>query len=134
MKFDNKSLKKMIFTDEQIFKYFLSAEKCLQIAETVRIPEVVFKFSYDALLKLGITLIAKEGYKIRMIAGHHIKILEKTSEILNDQTIASIGNIMRTQRNFDLYDAGTLISKKQSDEYLEFVKKVFIATKKFIYG
>jgi hypothetical protein len=133
MKFDNKSFKKMAFTNEQISKYFLSAEKCLRIAEAVKIPEVVFKFSYDALLKLGITLIAQGGHKVRVMAGHHIKILEKTAEILNNKTIASIGNMMRTQRNFDLYDAGTIVSKKQSEEYLEFVQRTFKQAKKLLY-
>ncbi|MDP8258217.1 MAG: hypothetical protein P9L90_02165 [Candidatus Aadella gelida] len=59
----------------------MSAQRDLKIAESTNISDVVFKFTYDALIKLGIMLIAKKGYKVRSTAGHHIKILEKLSQV-----------------------------------------------------
>lgn len=60
--FNKESFQKFDFTDPQIDKYLKSAIESLHIAETVKIPEVVFKFSYEALLKLCITVIARKGY------------------------------------------------------------------------
>ncbi|MFA6305616.1 MAG: hypothetical protein WC651_02710 [Candidatus Gracilibacteria bacterium] len=122
---DDNFFVKMQFSEEQIQKYFLSAEKCLRIAQSIPVPEVVFKFSYDALIKFGITLIAFTGLKVKSRMGHHIKILEKTGRILKDNDVEIIGNMMRNKRNFDLYDAGTIISKKESMEFLKFVEKVY---------
>ena len=58
-----------LLTQEQLEDYFKSAKSSLEIAEKVDIPEVVFKFAYDVLIKLGITLIARDGYKIRSNMG-----------------------------------------------------------------
>ena len=91
-------------------------------------PDVVFKFGYDALLKLGIALIAQKGYKIRSKAGHHIKILEKLSQLLQDEDIVILGNKMRQERNINLYDGGFFVGEKDSHEYLEFIKSIFKKT------
>lgn len=85
----------------------------------------MFRFSYDVLIKLGIALIAKEGYKIRSITGHHVKILEKLSQLLKDEDILALGNKMRRERNANLYDGGFFVGEKDSREYLVFVKSVF---------
>lgn len=132
MKFEPEFFERFNFEEKQIANYFYSADKNLKIAENVKIPEVIFKFSYDALIKVGITLISKNGYKVKNRLGHHIKILETLGNILEDNEIEAIGNLMRKQRNFDLYGEGTIISKKQSEEYLEFVRKVFKKTKKYL--
>ena len=130
MKLSSSHFRKINFTEEQIHKYLQSAQKDLHIAESTKIAEVIFKFSYDALIKTGITLIAKEGYRVRSKQGHHIKIIETLSKILGDEDIEPIANSMRTKRNFDLYGGGVLITKKQSEEYLKFIKKVFKKAKK----
>ena len=96
-----------------------------KIAQSSDISDVIFKFSYDALIKLGIALIAKKGHKIRSTAGHHIKILEKLSQILKEEDILVLGNKMRQERNVNLYDGGCFIGEKDSIEYLKFVKSVF---------
>ena len=101
------------------------SKKDLNIAKRSYIPEVIFKFSYDALIKLGIALIAERGYKVRSVVGHHVKILEKMAEILQNTDIEVIGNQMRQKRNTDLYEGGFLISKKDSQAYLEFIESVF---------
>ncbi len=93
---------------------------------------MIFKFSYDALVKTGITLIAACGCRVKSRQGHHIKILEKLSQILNDKDIQIIGEAMRKKRNLDLYQGGVLISQKEAAEYLHFVKKIVIAAEEYL--
>ena len=64
--------------------------------------------------------------------GHHIKILEKFSEILNDPDVLTIGNVMRLKRNKGLYDVGVVITKKEVDDYIVFVSGVIQKAKKMI--
>ena len=123
--FENKYFRKIKFTPEQVKQYFRSAVKDLKIAQASPFPEVIFRFTYDALLKFGIGLIAKQGFKVRSITGHHVKILEKTAQILKNSDIEIIGNKMRQNRNFDIYSGGFLISEKDANEYLKFVADIF---------
>ena len=123
--FGSQHFQKLLFSEEQIGQFLISAKHDLAIAESVNIPDVVFKFSYDALIKLGIMLIAKKGYKVRSKAGHHIKILEKLSQLLGDEDIMVLGNKMRQERNVNFYDGGFFVAEKDSFEYLKFVKSVF---------
>lgn len=123
--FENQHFQKLVFKKEQIEQYLKSALHDLKIAEESDIPDVVFKFSYDALIKFGIVLIAKKGYKIRSTTGHHVKILEKLSQLLKDEDILVLGNKMRQERNLNLYAGGFSVGVKDSCEYLDFVKKVF---------
>ena len=123
--FESQHFQKMTFQQKQIDQFLLSAQHDLKIAEESDVPDVVFKFGYDALIKLGIALIAKKGYKVRSTAGHHIKILEKLSQLLKDEDIVVLGNKMRQERNVNLYDGGIFVGEKDSLEYLEFVKSAF---------
>jgi hypothetical protein len=123
--FEGQYFQKLAFKEEQIEQFFKSALHDLKIAETSDIPDVIFKFIYDALVKLGIALIAKKGYKIRSTTGHHVKILEKLSQILKEENIPVLGNKMRQERNFNLYDGRFFVGEKDSREYLDFVKSVF---------
>ena len=132
MNFESEFFQKFNFREKQIFNYFKSAEKNLKIAENIKIPEVIFKFSYDALVKIGITLIAHNGYKIKTRLGHHIKILEALGNILEDKEIEAVGNIIRKQRNVDVYGEGRIVSRKQSKEYCEFIQKVFEKARKYL--
>jgi len=77
------------------------------------------------LLKIGIYLIAKAGYKVRSRLGHHHKILEKTAQILRDENISILGNKMRQDRNVGLYAGGISVTRKECLEYLAFVKETF---------
>ena len=122
---ESQYFQKLAFKEEQIEQFLKSALHDLKIAEESDIPDVVFKFSYDALVKLGIALIAQKGYKIRSTAGHHVKILEKLSQILKEEDILVLGNKMRQERNFNLYDGRFFVGEKDSREYLDFVKSVF---------
>ena len=102
--FENQYFRKLAFAEKQIEQLSNSAIHDLKIADSSDINDVIFKFSYDALIKLGIFLIAKKGYKVRSAVGHHIKILEKLSKILEDNDILVLSNKMRQERNINLYD------------------------------
>lgn len=130
--FEPKYFVKFKFTNQQLSKYLQSASKDLRIANNSEITEVVFRFSYDALVKLGITLIAANGYKVRSTAGHHVKTIEKLSEILDDADIEIIGNQMRKIRNTEFYHGGMVITEKQAKEFNRFVQQVFAKAKKLI--
>ena len=123
--FESQYFQKLEFKEKQINQFLMSALHDLKIAEESDIPDVVFKFSYDALIKTGIMLIARKGYKVRSAVGHHVKILEKLSQLLKDEDILVLGNKMRQERNVNLYDGGFFVGEKDSREYLDFVKNVF---------
>src|SRR3989339_287882 len=90
---EEKYFRKFKFSEEQVGKYLKNVLRDLRIAEENMTPEVKFSYSYTALLKAGIALIAgMKGLKVRSIPGHHIKILELMSDILNDKKIFAIGN------------------------------------------
>lgn len=128
IEFDQHEFQKLKFSSEQLAKYLASAKHDFKIAVGSDIPDVIFKFSYDALLKIGIYLIAKAGYKVRSRTGHHFRIVEKLSRLLNDDNIAVLGNKMRQERNIGLYLGGLSVSQKEALAFLDFVKSVFDKT------
>lgn len=125
MSYEKEYFVKFKFVNSQLENYLASAEHSLKIAKDSNVPEVIFKFSYEAMIKLGIHLIAKEGYRTRSVPGHHFKIIEKISQILKSQEIFDIGNKIREKRNADFYDCCLIISEKDSKEIMEFVEKIF---------
>ena len=127
--FSSEHFKKTSFSKEQISGYLAKALRDLEIAEKNAIPEVRFTFAYQALVKAGIVCLAHEGYKVRTTPGHHIKLIEKLSELLKDVDVFTFGNTMRMKRNDDLYGDGGIVSAKDADEYLEFVRSVLIKVK-----
>ena len=72
--------------------------------------------------------------KVRNTPGHHIKVIEKMAEILDDNSIALIGNVMRKKRNLDLYSGGEYISKKEADEYCSFAGKIIDDVSRIVTG
>jgi len=125
IKFERKYFVKFDFSDRQVGQYLSNALRDLEIAQENRRPEVKFNYSYTALIKGGIALIAKFGkVKVRSIPGHHIKIIEKMSEILRDGTIEEIANSMRMKRNLDFYNGGIFISEKESKDLYNFTEEV----------
>jgi hypothetical protein len=131
--FETKYFVKFDFSDKQIGQYLSNALKDLEIAQENKRPEVKFNYSYTALIKGGIALIAKIGnVKSRSIPGHHIKIIEKMSEILQDENINEVGNSMRMKRNRDLYSGGVFISDKESEDFYFFIEKVLFKVKEAI--
>lgn len=130
--FETKFFQKNKFDGKTILKYFNNVSKTFKIAIQSKEPEVIFKFSYDALIKTGITLIALYGYRIRSRKGHHVKILEKLSQILINNDIAIIGDKMRKKRNLDLYEGGIIIGLKEAKQYLDFIQKATLKAEEFI--
>lgn len=122
--FDKDFFNEVKFNKEQIKNIFDSAKQDLNIAKKSDIVEVVFRFSYDALLKFGMYILANKGYKVRSIPGHHQKIIEQTSIILQDEYFLIVGEKMRRQRNFDLYECNFTVSQKDVFEYREFVSRI----------
>jgi len=124
--------KKQEFTARQIENYFKSALKDFKIARESDIPEIVFKFSYDSLLKIAIAICAKNNLRVKSRAGHHIDLVKKLSEYLCDRDIFAIGNEMRKKRNFDLYSGGVLVTKKEASSYKEWLKKIILQSEEYL--
>ena len=121
------------FAPKQIERYYKSAQRDFNIAQTSDIPEVAFKFSYDAILKLAIAVCAKNNSRVKSRQGHHTELINKLSEILRNEDIRVIGQEMRAKRNWDLYGGGALISKKEADEFLIWTKKIFKTADIYLY-
>lgn len=123
--FDSRYFTKFEFTKEQVEKNFVNASKDLNIAKVDKILEVKFNYTYNAFIKAGIALLSFYKIKVRSTPGHHIKLIEKITEILKDDEIEEIGNIIRQKRNLDFYGGGIEVTKKECKEYLSFVEKIF---------
>ena len=130
--FDQNFFEKAKFDNNALKRYFNSASKDLEIAVENKNEDVIFKFSYDALIIIGITLIVWHGFRVKSKRGHHIKIIEKIAQILENKDVEAVGEAMRKKRNFDLYEGGTIISEKEAKEYLAFIKQVIVSAEKFL--
>lgn len=131
--FEREFFRKCEFTEEEIKRFLESAHHDLDIARKDPFSEVRFTYSFQALVKAGIAIIAKTGeVKVRSIPGHHAKILEKMSEILKEPDISTIGNAMRTRRNTDFYGGGIPISENEAKDYLKFTEGVIQKVEKAI--
>ncbi len=122
---ENEYFKKFEFTKEQILGYLNKARGDLEIAGESKRTEVKFQFSYNALIKAGIALIAVlKKEKVRSVPGHHVKILEVMSKLLGDDLVYQVGNAMRTKRNLDLYEGKSVVTEKEAGDYYEFTGKI----------
>ena len=130
--FDTKFFQKKKFDKRTILKYFRNAIEDFRIAFNDNRPAVIFNFSYSALIKIGITFLALQGYRIKSRKGHHIKILEKLSEILDDKDIEIIGDKMRKKRNLDLYEGGIIIELREAKQYLNFVEETLNKAREYL--
>ena len=132
MKFEDKYFQKLRFTKEQIKQNFNNALKDLNISKQDKILEVKFNYAYSALIKGGIALISFYERKLKSQSGHHVKLIEKMSQILGDDSINAIGNLMRSKRNMDLYAGGVEVTEKECKEYFEFVDGVLKKIKEIV--
>ncbi len=131
--FEQEYFQKFKFTPAQINRYVESAVRDLNIARKDQFREVKFTYCYQALIKIGMAVLAKKGgVKVRGIMGHHVKILNKLSEMLGDPDIFTIGNVMRMKRNRDLYDASATITQKEVNDYIVFVDQIILKAKRAI--
>lgn len=132
MKFEDRYFSEYAFTPEQIKKNFDNALKDLRIAEKDTILEVKFNYAYNAFIKAGIALLSFYKIKIRGVPGHHVKTIEKIAQILDDENVATMGELMRSKRNLDFYGGGIEITEKECAEFLKFSKNVLLRIKNFI--
>ena len=113
------------FSKKQIDKYYNSAKRDFKIALDSNIPEVSFRFCYDAILKVAIAICAEKGLRVKAKKGHHIELIKKLSIYFNDPEIKILANEMRAKRNWDLYGGGFLVSIKESKSYVQWTKQIF---------
>ncbi|MFA5271438.1 MAG: hypothetical protein WC412_03735 [Candidatus Omnitrophota bacterium] len=125
MTIDKNFFVKQNFRPEELSKYKQSAKHNLGIAKTNEEPEVVFHFTYMALIKIGIYCLAKDGYRAKSRPGHHQKIIEYLSQVFGSEDIGIIGDKMRKDRNLEMYCAETLYSQEEIKEYLKFVEGLY---------
>lgn len=118
------------FTSRQIEKYYRSALRDFKIAKESKVSEVTFRFCYDAFIKLAITLCAQNNLRVKSRQGHHVALIHKMAELLQDEEIEVIGNTMRSKRNWDLYSGGASISEKENREYVVWLKNIFLKAEK----
>lgn len=133
MIFDDKYFTPFKFTPEQIEQNLKNALRDLAIAKQDTIMEVKYSYTYTALIKAGITLLSYHQVKVKSIPGHHQIIIDTMAKILNDETIADIGNVMRSKRNTDLYAGGIEVTEKESSTYLVFVEGVIVKIQNIIH-
>jgi DNA primase catalytic subunit len=134
MRFEDKYFAKFNFTKDQINKNLKNAFKDLGIAKRDKILEVKFNYAYTALIKGGLAFLSYYNVKIKSVPGHHIKIIEKLAQGLNDDAIIDIGNIMRAKRNLDLYMGGIEITEKECHDYISMVEKVLGKIEEMVKG
>ncbi|MBU0506007.1 MAG: hypothetical protein ABII18_04065 [bacterium] len=121
-------------TPDQIKAHYQGACRKLKSAYTVMDDdsETAYQLAYEAMLKASLALIFKHNLRVRSIPGHHIAIIEKSSEILGESFEAhmAVFDDMRRNRNICLYDADGFLSGHETSEaldiasdYLELVAK-----------
>jgi len=79
------TFEKFDFTEKQIKAYFRNAKKNLKIAREADVVEVVFHFSYDALIRLAVSICASEGLRVLSRAGHHAELINKLSIVISTE-------------------------------------------------
>jgi len=132
MKFDNRYFAKKDFTENQVSGYIENAKRDLNIAKKDKFLDVKFNYTYKALFKSGIALLGHYRRKVKNVRGHHVKVIDKLAEILEDNDISAMGNLMRSKRNTDLYDGGVMVTSKECKEYLAFTEKIVDRVSKII--
>lgn len=104
---------KFNFTTQQIKKYWDKAIRDFRLAERAEEIEIIFFFTYESLLKIAITICARNNLRVKAHRGHHIELIDKMAEILKDEKISQIGNEIRMKRNLGLYSGGDTVSRKE---------------------
>ncbi len=117
------------FTADELVKLRRSAAKYLEISRKNSEPEVKFHFTYMALIKIGIYLIASEGYRVKSRPGHHQMIIEELGELLKNGDVVLIGDKMRRSRNMDFYSADGMITETEAEKDFEFVERIYKSLK-----
>ena len=124
---------KFDYSPIQVEKYYQAAVKDLQLVVLAGAPEIVFYLSYNIIIKTAMAVCAKNNLRVKSRVGHHIELIGKLAEYLDDQEIEDIASQMRTKRNRDLYDGGVITSEKEADFYIRFCKKLVQSADAYIF-
>jgi len=124
---------KFDYSPIQIKKYYQAAAKDLQLVISAGAPEIVFYLAYNVIIKTAMAVCAKNNLRVKSRAGHHIELIGKLAECLDDQEIEDIAGKMRTKRNRDLYDGGVITSEKEADFYICFCKKLIESADSYLF-
>lgn len=112
------------YSKEQIKRYYDAASKDLRLARLTPEPELCFYACYNLIVKVAMAICAYHGIRVKSRLGHHIRLIEKLADYLQDEDIEIVANKMRSKRNRDLYDGGAIISKREVGYYLKFCQKL----------
>ncbi|NCN22326.1 hypothetical protein GW934_02415 [Candidatus Falkowbacteria bacterium] len=125
---------KFTFSFKQIENYYRAASRDFNMLRKGKYePEIIFFFSYNVVIKISIAVCAKKGLRIKSKTGHHIALISKLGEILNDEEIVAMAGRMRMKRNKDLYSGGLSISQKEADFYFNFCKDLLKKAEGFLF-
>lgn len=124
---------KFNFSIAQVKKYWQKASRDFQIASGSTVVEIRFVFCYESLLKIAITVCAKNNLRVQSSRGHHSELINKLAFFLKDELIQQVGNEMRSKRNQGLYSGGDLVSQKEADFYLAFCEKTINRANKYLF-
>jgi hypothetical protein len=123
--FDRNFFSVQASTEKTLHTLLAAAGHDLDIAARHKDIEVLFHFTYMAFVKIGIYMIARQGYRVKAVPGHHQKIIEAMSRISNDIDMQTIGDRMRKERNLDLYGGDSPLTEADSREFFEFAKALY---------
>lgn len=104
---------KFEFSPKQVDKYYQAALKDIKIAGGSDVPEVIFQFCYNSLIKLATTICADNGLRVKARKGHHIELIQKLAEYLKDKEIEVLANEIPFPR-----------FNKQKEEFIEKIRKI----------
>jgi len=132
MGFNEELFQKQIFDASTVKKFLREAEVDLGLAYQNSEPRAQFWFVYSSFLRCGMALMATRGYRVRSKEGHHIFIIQKIAEILNDSSILDAGDYMRKKRNKDAYREIVSPTEEEISRYLNFVSDIYKRTEYYI--
>lgn len=125
IRFEEEYFQKFAYTSQQIGKYFQNAAKDLQLAKGLESSEAAYRIGYESIIKVGIAVIAKHGYKVRSNMGHHYKILQKIADITGLRDEINFLQQVRRKRNIDLYEGGFSFSETDVRNLIGVAEKIF---------
>ena len=121
------------YSSEQIRKYYDAAVKDLRLAEQANAPELVFYACYNIIIKTAMAICAKNNLRVKSRTGHHIELIDKLVEYLEYSEIKDAADKMRSKRNRDLYDGGTVTSEKEAEFYLALCQELINKTDSYLF-
>lgn len=121
------------YSSEQIRKYYDAAAKDLRLAELANAPELVFYACYNVMIKTAMAVCAKNNLRVKSRTGHHIELIDKLVEYLEYSEIKDVADKMRSKRNRDLYDGGTVTSEKEAEFYLSLCQELVAKADSYLF-